>query len=336
MDIEAGRTTTKRFRAKGHGSNGSAPRTNMTDAATFEELVEAFYAARSAPVTIHDPDPKLAFDHVEAAFEHAHGTIEHRWFASRHQAGVVLTKDGALYVTPPEEGGQVAALCFTALAIAAEARRNGFVDDRVACGALLYIAVVSLLQIVDAKQTVNDATCKAVSLQFEKARQTFLERRQRRARMFYSAGVVVGTFGIFLISLATFWILPKLVSHLVDAGQLEHVVEMFTACINAGGAGALLSVMTRMSSGSLRIRDEESRMVLFLTGGFRPVIGGISGVAVYALYKAQLLPLQLPPAGSEFFTFGGLAFLAGFSERLAQDALMQTDRKAFGTPAKSG
>jgi hypothetical protein len=105
---------------------------------------------------------------------------------------------------------------------------------------------------------------------------------------------------------------------------------MFTACLNAGGAGALLSVMTRMSSGSLVIKFDESKIALFVVGGFRPVIGGISGVAVYVLYKAQLLPLQVPATGSDFFTFGALAFLAGFSERLAQDALMQTDRKAFG------
>jgi hypothetical protein len=300
--------------------NGGPPPIDLHSRANFEELVDAYYSA-------HKSRDQAEYHRIDQAFEHAYGTVEHGWFGKNHHYAVVLTDQGYLYLTTPFQSAQAADLCFSAMAIQSEARRKGVAAD---CGYLLYLACVSLLQALDAGDPLGDEMIKAVNRQLEKASETYVARQKRHARLWYAGGVIAGAFGVFAISVATYVVLPKLISNLVDAAQLQHVVEMFTACLNAGGAGALLSVMTRMSSGTVHIRYDENKWTLFLVGGFRPVIGAVSGVALYVLFKAQLLPLQVPVGASEFFTFGGLAFVAGFSERLAQDALMQTDQVAFG------
>jgi hypothetical protein len=309
--------------------NGGPQRAGAVPGANFEELIEAYHAMRQAREPAAVAAQREQFERVQQAFEQENGDIVHRWFGTKQQTGVLLTKKGELYLTPLLDDDEAADLCFSALAVQEEARR-AHPDDFITCGSLLYPVVVSVLKTLDGGGSLTQQAVKTLTRQLDKARETFVGRLRRRARLTYSAGVFAGTVVIFVISLLTYWVLPKLISHLVAAQDLSHVVEMFTACLNAGGAGALLSVMTRMSSGSLQIRYDEESHVLFAVGGFRPVIGGLSGVAVYVLYKAQLLPLQVPPGGTDFFVFGGLAFLAGFSERLAQDALMQTDRKALG------
>jgi hypothetical protein len=328
MATQVGNGSTTKVSESEAANRHSRPESGV-GGAYFETLVNAHHAVTKATDEALIATLQAEYKRIEAAFQGAYGNVAHAWFGTTQPFGVVLTTGGHLYLTSPVGNARIVDLCVSAMAIQTEARGNGTEKEIAACGYLLYLAVVSLLQTLDAGVPVHEDAIKAGARQLEKASGTYAARQKRHARMQYSAGVIAGSVGIFLISLATFWILPKLISHLVDAPQLEHIVEMFTACMNAGGAGALLSVMSRMSSDSLRIRYEEGPTALMLAGAFRPFIGGISGVAVYVLYKAQLLPVQVPSGASDFFTFGGLAFLAGFSERLAQDALMQTDRKAL-------
>jgi hypothetical protein len=58
-------------------------------------------------------------------------------------------------------------------------------------------------------------------------------------------------------------------------------------------------------------------------GAIRPVIGAVLGVASFVLVNGGLLSLA-PPAAISNHTlyFAGIAFLAGFSERFAQDMLV--------------
>jgi hypothetical protein len=59
-----------------------------------------------------------------------------------------------------------------------------------------------------------------------------------------------------------------------------------------------------------------------LAGGFRPVVGAIFGLALYIFIEAGLFPIKLTVTGQKLtYFYLGVAFLAGFSERLAQDAI---------------
>ena len=90
----------------------------------------------------------------------------------------------------------------------------------------------------------------------------------------------------------------------------------------AGGAGALLSVMTRLTTNNLQVDQDAGPRLVLLAGSFRPVIGAIFAFAVYMFIEGDLIPIKVTATGrSATYFFLGIGFLAGFSERFAQDAV---------------
>ena len=67
-------------------------------------------------------------------------------------------------------------------------------------------------------------------------------------------------------------------------------------------------------------------MRLEIFGAIRPILGAVLGGAVCAVLAAGLIPAVkiLPATGKEVLAFSALAFVAGFSERFAQDVLLKT------------
>ncbi|GHF93144.1 MULTISPECIES: hypothetical protein [Amycolatopsis] len=107
--------------------------------------------------------------------------------------------------------------------------------------------------------------------------------------------------------------------------QAEFGPRLLT-CLVSGAVGAILSVMTRTANRErVRVGLDQGRVVVFLSGGFRLIIGAIFGAAMFVLVGAGLLPIAVPagPEQVKLF-FAGLAFLAGFSERWAQDTIVRT------------
>jgi hypothetical protein len=72
------------------------------------------------------------------------------------------------------------------------------------------------------------------------------------------------------------------------------------------------------------VRHEVERWTLILVGSFRPLIGAIFGLLVYALIQSNLLPLSVAST-NELYFYGVIGFLAGFSERWAPDLLQTTE-----------
>lgn len=92
--------------------------------------------------------------------------------------------------------------------------------------------------------------------------------------------------------------------------------QTFVVCYVAGGLGAVISVLTRMSSNNFKLDYEVGRPTIRRLGSFRPFIGAVFGIAFYFLFQSELLEIKLPESDSRaFFFFGILAFLAGFNER---------------------
>jgi hypothetical protein len=90
----------------------------------------------------------------------------------------------------------------------------------------------------------------------------------------------------------------------------------------AGGVGAIVSVMNRMTSGSLILVAESGKAIIRLLGAIRPLLGGVLGLALYVLLSAGLVSFAATPEdGKEVLLAAGLGFLAGFSERFAQDMI---------------
>jgi hypothetical protein len=83
-----------------------------------------------------------------------------------------------------------------------------------------------------------------------------------------------------------------------------------------GGAGAIISVMSRMGGkGAFSIDHEVGRKMVRRLGSLRPFIGATFAVALYFGTKSNLVPLGTEKTSS-FYAI--VAFLAGFSERWAR------------------
>ena len=91
----------------------------------------------------------------------------------------------------------------------------------------------------------------------------------------------------------------------------------------AAGLGAFVSVLARMTRGQLLLSYESGRSLMRLLGLIRPWLGALFGAAIYVLLSGGLLTLEPPQGGmrEQIFFYVGIAFIAGFSERFAQDML---------------
>jgi hypothetical protein len=107
----------------------------------------------------------------------------------------------------------------------------------------------------------------------------------------------------------------------------ELAMETFFICYVAGGLGAIISVLMRMSSDKFRVDYEIGTTTIVRLGSFRPFIGAVFGIAVYFLIRSGIPRVTLPTNRAEqFFFFAIVAFLAGFNERWTNVLFGQAER----------
>jgi hypothetical protein len=157
------------------------------------------------------------------------------------------------------------------------------------------------------------------------AQRRFHQAAQRAAQSRYWRGMLVG--GLLLACLCVaiaglFW--------------WRHVDAAYGIAAPAGGLGAMVSVLQRMSSGKLALDFEAGRDLLEVFGAVRPFIGAIFGLAVMALLLGGLVPAIETPPNQELAFFAGVGFLAGFNERWAQDMLKESTTGLNGSGAGKG
>lgn len=99
------------------------------------------------------------------------------------------------------------------------------------------------------------------------------------------------------------------------------VEAFYGVALPAGGLGAMVSVLKRMSAGKLVLNTDAGRDLTEGFGMVRPFIGAIFGMAITALFLGGIVPAIQIPAGQKLAFFAGVGFLAGFNERWAQDML---------------
>jgi hypothetical protein len=191
------------------------------------------------------------------------------------------------------------------------------------CMRMVFGIVVALLGALDqpapapgsrrARAFSADRTAvEALEAQLEQARRYYDRSAQHQAQYEYFVGMVFG-----LVALLVVVVVLGLIAH----GDL--LKEPLLAAPLAGGAGALVSVMTRMTRGQLVVNYESGRRTIRLIGAMRPVIGALFGGALYLLLAGGLLKIAQTPddATKLLYFYTAIAFLAGFSERWAQDVV---------------
>src|SRR5256885_550915 len=129
---------------------------------------------------------------------------------------------------------------------------------------------------------------------------------------------------IGVLTLGALGIAGAAVYALLPGNELKDATTFFV-CYGMGAAGAVVSVMTRMSqtTGTGFIDYEVGRPALRRVGSFRPMIGAVFAVVLYFALQSGLINVATkPPSGTTTdtttFFYASLAFIAGFSERRAR------------------
>jgi hypothetical protein len=134
----------------------------------------------------------------------------------------------------------------------------------------------------------------------------------RSGQIVYVGGMLLGMVPPLLISIAGWIVIGQNHSSAFGIGLL---------CFSAGAVGALMSVMSRLSSGKVRVDWEYGKDTLRTLGALRPFVGAVFGLMTYLALKSGVIGLHLN-GGNDSYYYVVFAFAAGFSERLAQDMLL--------------
>lgn len=198
---------------------------------------------------------------------------------------------------------------------------------RKVCLRMIMGVVSSLLGTLDERRCSGRPACldahevQCLETVIEQARRYYDRSAQRQAQIEYFIGMAAGLalllgglFALGLASHASFRTEPLLYTPL------------------AAGLGAFVSVLSRMTRGQLLLSYESGRAIMRLLGLIRPLLGGLFGAAVYVLLAGGLLTIASPEDAQALYFYIGIAFLAGFSERFAQDMVARAP-EAGNAPA---
>jgi hypothetical protein len=184
------------------------------------------------------------------------------------------------------------------------------------CLQLVMTSAAHLLSLVDARATHERP--KSVLRQEKDALDAtmayYCAAANGQAQIVYFAAMTAVAAALALFSLFGSWWIPL--------PGIESDRD-FYGCVAAGAFGALVSVVQRINAGQFNLTYDVGRPYVAFLGGLRPVLGAAFGLILYFAVTGGLLTVfEIPEAGSaRLFTFLVIAFLAGFSERWAQDTL---------------
>jgi hypothetical protein len=181
------------------------------------------------------------------------------------------------------------------------------------CMQLVVASAAHLLSLADARPSQPDRATAAAALDEEraaikKAEAYYRDAANGQAQMVYFGGMaaVSMVLSIFAATWLTIgWATP-------------------VAALIAGAVGAVVSVIQRINTGRFTLDYDVGGPYAFFLGGLRPLIGGAFALAISFAFTGGLL--HLPVAANEStdnrrMALLVLGFVAGFSERWAQDTL---------------
>jgi hypothetical protein len=136
----------------------------------------------------------------------------------------------------------------------------------------------------------------------------------RSGQIVYVGGMLLGALpllGLVVLAFVLKW-----------AASDDAAVRTGLFCFAAGGLGALISVMSRMTSNRVTVDWEFGKDTLRTLGSLRPFVGGVFGLMTFFALKSGVVALDIVNSSKSVYFYILFAFAAGFSERLAQDMLL--------------
>lgn len=135
----------------------------------------------------------------------------------------------------------------------------------------------------------------------------------RSGQIVYVGGVLLGMVPMLVLGV-TAWIV------IANAQDFNSPAGIGLLCFCAGAVGAMVSVMSRMSTGRVRLDWEFGKDTLRTLGALRPFVGAVFGLMTFLALKSGVVNLMAGDGSSYYYVV--FAFVAGFSERFAQDMLL--------------
>jgi hypothetical protein len=306
----------------------SSAHTGTPHVPSFPELVYAHFdwwrETRSGNLTAAT---KARYETAHAAFQEAHGEIIKAYWCSHIESAVVMTQQKPRFPwsTPScgfhresdwatQDWPDIATELHRCdeLAVRAKAVLTG-VRQRI-CMSLVMASASHLMSLVDRRAANADGTANASSLAQEqlalkKAESYYDEAANGQAQIVYFVGMAVVALVIGLV--AAIWL------------SIEWASPV--AALAAGAMGGVVSVVQRINAGKFALDYDVGRPYALFLGGLRPLIGGAFAMVISFAFTGGLLHLPVAngePDGHRRLALLVVSFLAGFSERWAQDTLV--------------
>ncbi|GAA4719237.1 hypothetical protein GCM10023349_44080 [Nocardioides conyzicola] len=324
----------------------------MPEEPGFDELITAHQEAPDQYAQIHKN------------FQHYRGTLQELYFAKRIHAGAGVLRPKGLAgrlvqkrsLCVRYDGSATASVqpeFETAIWRARRMERKSLLllggRSRRVLLEMIYSIIVYLLSVLDATEPTNGKKLDAAAreernlrvdsaIQSARAELTRLDRfvdeaAKRASLRDYLLGIPIGMFACgLLIYYADGW------THPLAGKGLEDLADQARVCFVCGAVGGVVSVMARITRRSaLNIDSAQGHGVTGLAGAIRPLIGAVFGLALFVFVTGGLVPIEVPAdQWKANLFFASVAFLAGFSERWAQDTIVHSAPSVTFTRASAG
>jgi hypothetical protein len=335
--------------SRAHADDQTATRARVSRAPSFTELVYAQFAWwRELQEGAGHREAAEAYGNELARFELRHGEVASAFWCSHVESGACLTeKKRALpWMTPvstfhresdwaTQHAPDIARELHRCDEIAVRARIVLKGVRRRICLRLVMASAAHLLSLVDGRAAHTDEAKTGPALVEERealdaTEKYYCQAANGQAQIVYFTGMVVVAALISIVA-----------GLFLTFGSASPVY----AALIAGAAGAVVSVIQRINAGQFDLEYDVGWPYAFFLGGLRPLIGGSFALAIAFAFKSGVLHLPLAPgtdaaknAGEEHFALVVIGFLAGFSERFAQDTLAAVAQTAIPpkTPPAAG
>ena len=294
---------------------------------TFSELVYVHFdwwkALRKGTLT---PAAAAEYQAARSSFEERHGEIVSAYWCSHVESAAALTERTRRlpWATPAstfhresdwatQNAPDIARELYRCDELAVRARIVLRGIRQHICLRLVMSSAAHLLALVDARAGHSDEAKVAETLEQERKRldkteEYYCQAANGQAQIVYFTGMISVAALISAVSL--------LVLSFDWAGGV--------AALIAGSVGAVVSVIQRINSGHFELEYDVGRPYAFFLGGLRPLIGGAFAVVIAFAFTSGVLHLPLSSDHTDSqqrLALVVLSFIAGFSERWAQDTL---------------
>jgi hypothetical protein len=305
----------------------------------FAHIALASYLARSDEVPARERAVlRREYPLMFQQFERKNGRIV-RWYTARKVfAAAALTEEDDITVTLgrdlPAGSDELVDLLRRCQEVAYTAWHRLTRFDRRQCQNMIFSVVEEALRQLDSSEKIQAGrSIRQLVKRLCDAEEFMLRCATRRAQGKYLKGMLGGT-------VVTGLVVGAVALVLVDGQDLTRLAGQLLLVATAGAVGAVVSVLWRMTSGSFRMNlptlsHEMKGTDVRLVAGLRPVIGLVFALATTTLVMGAVIPVDTHTGAKQTALFAGIGFLAGFSERLAQDMFVRSGQGLTGVMGDS-